>query len=586
MLYSKRSKTTFSLTTFIFLSFFFVSFSFVSAAPTVKVEPVNQTITNNQKATVKITTTQATKCTVTGDTYNKNVVQLNGNILLSPTKSVAYVFECTDINNVVVRATSTVSVPSGTPTTTTQPTTQTPTPANNGTVGGQRTGTAPQIQYPSQTTQTEAANICEQYSGFKSVYEAASAGGGASVPTDLTQLRPVLEAINKNTQLTANEMRAADMIRFCKIIPNIAAASAKLAQEASKQLKTIADNCYADERCLLKRKYDSDLQRELERLQKSPMYGREISQMLIEMNQKDPYKEEDNFDFKQIQKCNALWKQGRNPDECVSFMTANEDVIKTKYYAAARRIETAQSSLAAEFQQGNGVIGSHTCTKTNSGSDPTQVKWYDKDCQTYNKQPLLINQEILKQIAALPYTQAYSPAAELGVDQAINNINTRVQSGNLVDPDISTGFGSISGGGSNPVSGGGSITNATDMKTVEPNYKKLLSNIETITTLYDVTREAYASSTSVCKNIPVRARSQTLEKVAAARKSFADYATALTAQWNNALKTPKENHINLVTRINFDLKDKYNQLLINQVHDSVKKLLQACVDASASTTAV
>jgi hypothetical protein len=75
--------------------------------------------------------------------------------------------------------------------------------------------------------------------------------------------------------------------------------------------------------------------------------------------------------------------------------------------------------------------------------------------------------------------------------------------------------------------------------TVEPNYRKLLTNIETITTLYDVTREAYASSTSVCKNIPVTARSQTLEKVAAARKSFADYATALTAQWKQCPQNSK-----------------------------------------------
>ncbi len=569
-----------------FFSSFFYSQAF--AAPTVAVEPKTQNVYSGLKATVKITTTEAIKCTVSGDTYNKNNIILNGNVLLSPTKSVNYLFECTGQDGTKVSTNAQVSVlqKNGTVTAQAQATTpnvnQTQTSPTQTTQRPATASQAPQIQYPTQTTQTEAQNICQQYSGFQSVYGDVSGGGSnGSVPVDLTNLAPYLISINRNAQLTANEMRAGDMIRFCRIMPNIAAASARLAQESSKQLKTIADECTADEKCYLQRVYKYDVEQGVKYAQSLPVVGQNIAQLFAKVSQGKRDTSAD-YDPDLLEKCNQALET-HTPIECMG-VPLTEQAIKSNVQKIQNGISTNQLIIQTEFQNNGGVIASRPCTKTFSGKDPKGVFYKDPDCADYKIQPAIINQEVLKQIAALPYTQAYSQASELGVDQAINNISTRIQNGNLVDPDVSTGFGSISGGGGNPTGGGGSIGNGTDMSSVAPNYNKILTNIKVINTLYDVARAAYASSTSVCKSIPVQTRSQTIARVDSAKKSYTDYATALTNQWNQAVKTPNENHLNLVTQINFDLKDKYNQDLINKVYDAVKALLQSCVDASSRAT--
>jgi hypothetical protein len=230
---------------------------------------------------------------------------------------------------------------------------------------------------------------------------------------------------------------------------------------------------------------------------------------------------------------------------------------------------------------GGGVIGSQRCTKTFSGADPSTLEYDDLDCANWKEQPAIINQEVLKQISALPYTQAFSPAAELGVDPAINNISTRIQGGNLIDPNISAGFGSVLSGGKPLNTGGGTGNGSIDFKASEPVYKKLISNIEVITNLYGAAKLAYDSSTTTCQYIPVQTRSQTLEKIVSARKSYSDYSDNIKTRWAQALKTPNENHLGLITLINFDLKDKYNQEEIDKVKKAVVALLQACVDAQA-----
>jgi hypothetical protein len=571
---------------FFFLGLFF--YGIVLAAPTVSVTPASQTVNPGQNATVKIVTTSASKCSITGDTYNKNNIILNGNILLSPTKSVTYNFTCTDSSGIASSTTASVNILArvvNAPVTT-SPNTPNTSNSNTGNSLGQATRSqAPQIQYGNQTTQTEADAICAAYSGYQSVYSTPSAGGGSSVPVDLTALRPYLISIDQNSRLTANEMRQADLIRFCRILPNIAAASAKLAQETAKELKTLADSCTADEKCYAKRIYDYDVQREITLASKIPDadISRSVQKQILKLNTSSstPVK---NYNYDLVNYCNGQFDKGRMPIECINI-PHNEDIIKEQVYDAQNRIKTGQIKIATEFANGQGVIGSRPCTKTFSGNDPTNVFYRDPDCADYKTQPALINQEVLKQITALPYTTAYSQASELGVDQTINNINTRIRNGNLVDSDISTNFGSVSSGGSNPLgSSGGAITSGTDMKTVEPNYNKIISNIKVITTLYDVGKAAYASSTSACKAVPVESRALTIQRIDDAKKSYTDYAADLTTKWTNAVKTPNENHLPLVTQINFDLKDKYNQDLINKVYDAVKALLQTCVDANSRNT--
>lgn len=571
----------------IFGAFFAFTFlvNFVFADPSISVTPATQTVNYGSKATVKIVTTNADNCVVSGGNYNNSKVIINGNILLSPTQTVTYTFKCTDVNGVSASTVSIVNVPNAPvtqPSTSPQttPTSPATNPSTNPSASPTGSPASTASPYGTGNIQQEANSICTAYSGYQSVYGNPVAGGGSSVPVDLTDLKPYLINIQQNSGLTANEMRQADMIRFCRELPNMAAASNKLALDSAKQLKKIADDCTADEPCYLQRAYNKDIQDEVTRAQAYPVYGPDIARLVLNLNistsNDDPV-----YDATQVQKCASIRAQGLMTTDCIMVPTKG-DIELQAVYAAKNRVGKNQSGISAQFQNGNGVIGSKTCTHSKSGADPSTLKWTDDDCDTYKLQPALINQEILKQVTALPYTQAYSPANVLGSDQSINNISTRILKGNLVDPNVSSNFGSVTNGGTDP--NGGGITNGTDMTSVTPNYKKILSNIGVITTLYDVANAYYSSSTSACVKIPATTRSGTILKIAAAKKTYTDYATDLTNKWNAAVAKPNENHLDLVTKINFDLKDTYNQTLINSVYTAVKALLQTCADVANGNT--
>jgi len=435
-------------------------------------------------------------------------------------------------------------------------------------------------KYANDTILTEANRLCTKYTGFQSVYETASSGGGGSVPVDLTQLRPVLESINRNAQLTANELRNVNTLKYCEEYVNMAKVSNKLASDAVKQLKTLADNCSTDKNCLLKRVYEADIQKELELAQKNPIYGREISKLILTINIPKPYASS-KYDYAAIKKCNDAYEQGRNPVECL-LVPKTEEIIKQNYYEAEQRVQYNQQSLENEFTRGNGLIASRPCTATASGKNPAEVKFYEADCISYHTDPLAANLESYKQIIALPYTQAYSPSSVLSNDANIDNINIRVREGNIGDPDISSNFGSISGGGTNPITGVGGTggTGGDDLATLEASYNKLVANLKIINDLYEVGKLAYASTTSACRVLPVQTRSSRITELNAAQKTYTDYKDAVTKGVEAARKTPKESHTNLITKLNFDLRDKVNQELINKVYEAIKKLLQICADAN------
>jgi hypothetical protein len=90
---------------------------------------------------------------------------------------------------------------------------------------------------------------------------------------------------------------------------------------------------------------------------------------------------------------------------------------------------------------------------------------------------------------------------------------------------------------------------------------------------------AYSSSTSVCKNLPVATRQSAVVKIESNKKTYTDYLTNLKQLWDAALARPREDNSALITKINFDLKDKYSQSEIDKVYDAVKKLLQTCIDS-------
>lgn len=591
MQYRKRiNHSTFFAFTFFFFFAIFSFFSPVLADPTVSVSPTTVTISPGQKAIITLkTSTPASNpitCSVTNALGSKSLLnKVNGQFSLSPAQTGTYTFTCTDASGGSQSARATITV--------TGTTSLTPASVSNGgntsgVQGGNASpgqssqnsgqGQAPQINYPTGNIMTEANNICQQYSGFQSVYTSPSTVGGASsVPVDLAQLAQYLVNISRETQLTANEMRAADMIRFCRELPNIAAASNKLAQDSAKELKTLADNCYADKTCFMKRVFDADVQEEIKAAQSIPGVGQTVAQLILQVSSR-PSGGVSTYDYSQVGKCDQYYAKGRTPDFCMT-VPLDEDIIIDSVLSAKSRIDSNQGKIGGEFDAGNGVIGSKPCTKTFSGADPTNMFYKNPDCADYKQQPALINQEVLKQITALPYTQAYSPANILGTDQSIDNISTRIQNGNLIDQNISPNFGSMgnnAGGNS-----GGNIS--SDLVSIQANYNKILSNIKVITLLYDTGKAAYASSTSACKSLPVQSRNATIAKIDAAKQTYVAYQTQLTNAWNAAVKTPNESHINLITQINFDLKDHYNQDLISQVYTAVQNLLKVCVNQGTST---
>lgn len=541
----------------------------------VKVTPELQNVNPGQSATVKIQTTGAAKCTITGKPYNNFDIIRNGNILLRPTETTEYTFNCTGANNVATSTKAKVTiVPINTPTPN-QQSTQTPTQQAPTSQPQSQPATQPQrqsTQYSNQSITSTANELCGKYSNYQSVYQPAVAGGGGngSVPVDLTNLAPYLISIDRNQQLTANEIRQDNLLRYCTEYQNMARATARLAETAAKTVKTIADNCYADKQCMLERRFKASLEQEVKFACEDSLYGEQMCKLVKSIQDPKPVNKT-TADVEKQKYCNSMYERNLFPRECLLVPKAFE-VITEKYYAAKENIERGQNDTRNAFGP-NDVMGARPCVETASGRPPEEVRFYEPDCIRYRQEPSIINQEALRQITALPYTQAFSPSSVLGFDGVLDNINTRTREGNLVDPNISSNFGSNTGGTGNPINTG------TDLKGVEENYKKISTNIGVIIQLYDVARLAYASSTSVCRSLPVTTRREAVTRIDANKKTYLDYLTGLKGLWDAAVAKPREDHSNLIVKINFDLKDKYSQSEIDKVYDAVKKLLQTCVDA-------
>ncbi len=565
-----------------FLKFLFVfTFLQTASAASISVTPVTQSVGVGQKTTVKIVTTEAKKgsCTVSGDTYSKSIVPENGNILLSPTKTVSYTFTCIDNlgKTFSTNAAVTVVVSSS---------------AAGGGQGGAQTGggqASPQnpnlnnnnvrqaTQYSNQTVQGKANELCARYSGSQNVYSVPGVSSGIStVPTSLPTVEEILKSIERYVALSGNEVRQANTLKFCEEYQNMAQASKKLSEQTAKELKNLADNCYADEACLLKKIYEADLEKEIERIKRYPLYGREISEVVLGFQKSRPPTETD-YDVELSRECEELWSIGKNPPQCWTALDAGQ-IITRGVLAAEERLARGQLEIKSQFK--DGVMGSRPCVETASGKDPSEVKFYEADCTRYRQEPVLVNQEVLRQITSLPYTQAFSPSSVLGADGVINNIGDRVRNGNLIDPDIASNFGSASGGaGTNP---GGTVAGGADLKAAQKNYDTLVSNLDLIVLYFDSGKALYASSTAACRFLPVQTRAATIKSFDTSKKTYTDYRDKLKTTWANALKTPNESHIDLITQINFQLKDKLNQTEILKVRDVVKDLLQKCADAASS----
>lgn len=436
------------------------------------------------------------------------------------------------------------------------------------------------------TNSKAAANaLCQKYRGISDVFPEPGFGGGSSVPVDLSQLREVLVTINKNAGLTGSELRKQNVINFCYNSDFLGDAIDQITKAAAKEIKTVADECQANIKCLLKRIEEQKLNQKIEKRSQEGEVGVEVAKLLASVyKKKDEPKKEDLMTEDDMKKCSDEAKSGSLSFQC--FTTASywsmENRIIDKYNIDQSEIGFELAATIDEYKL-NGITGTRTCSKTKSGAAPTSVKWSDNDCIEYDKSSPLVSQEALKQIVALPYNQALSPAGIFGLDQSLDNINTRTRQGNLIDPDIGSNFGSATGKnngtGVGNTSPGGPTIAAGNLKDTEPAYLKLLSNLNVIDKLYSAASAAYGSSTAICAKLPVTTRAAQINSIKTTQTAYNAYRDDLIKRWNKASSTPMENHNDLLVQITFDLKDKVNQELINKVLEAVKKMIQNCVDA-------
>jgi hypothetical protein len=94
--------------TVLVLATVFVSAQVVNVS--VKVTPDSQNINPGQSATVKIETANVSKCTITGKPYNNFNIIKNGNILLRPTETTEYIFNCSGTNNTLASTKARVTI--------------------------------------------------------------------------------------------------------------------------------------------------------------------------------------------------------------------------------------------------------------------------------------------------------------------------------------------------------------------------------------------------------------------------------------------------------------------------------------------
>lgn len=225
-----------------------------------------------------------------------------------------------------------------------------------------------------------------------------------------------------------------------------------------------------------------------------------------------------------------------------------------------------------------GVLPQPSCTKTVSGADPADVKWSDKDCETWDEQPVIITQERLKQIVNAPYNQAFSPSAELGMDGALSNINTRINNGTLFSQNVGDNFGT--GSTNNSITDAEKIKNAL----INPATSTPPGTVSLGILIYDAVNTLYTSSTSSCIYLPVTERQRVSVEAITKKAELVAYKTDLEKKWAEVLKNPKLDYTTFFIRLTVDFANKYSKDWVKTVLDDAKEKATACATAKASAT--
>lgn len=232
-----------------------------------------------------------------------------------------------------------------------------------------------------------------------------------------------------------------------------------------------------------------------------------------------------------------------------------------------------------EARISGGITADRICTKTTSGANPEDVDFESKDCESWTVQPLFINQEKAKQLVNAPYNQAFSPSAELGLDGALSNLNTRIGNGTLFSQNVGENFGA------------GSATN-TSLLDAEK-IKNQLINPATSTPAGSVTlgiliHEAvvglYESSTSSCIYVPITERQATLIEAKVKKAELETYKKDLTTKWAEVVANPKLDYTNFFLKLSIDFSNKYSKTWLEQLLNDAKDKATKCATAKANYT--
>lgn len=233
-----------------------------------------------------------------------------------------------------------------------------------------------------------------------------------------------------------------------------------------------------------------------------------------------------------------------------------------------------------EANKSGGIVANRICVKTTSGANPEEIDFADRDCEKWEAQPIIINQEKVKQLINAPYNQAFSPSAELGIDGTLSNLNTRINNGTLFAQNVGDNFGTPG------QTGNGSLTDAEKIK------NQLINSATstppgTVTLgilIHQAVIDLYQSSTSSCIYVPVTERQATLVESKTKQAELTTYKDDLTKKWAEVIANPKTDYTNFFLKLTIDLANKYSKSWIESILNDAKEKATKCATAKAAYT--
>lgn len=234
-----------------------------------------------------------------------------------------------------------------------------------------------------------------------------------------------------------------------------------------------------------------------------------------------------------------------------------------------------------EASRSGGIVANRICTKTNSGANPEDVDFEDRDCEAWEPQPIIINQEKVKQLINAPYNQAFSPSAELGLDGTLANLNTRIGNGTLFAQNVGDNFGTPG------TAGNTSLTDAEKIKNqlINPATSTPAGTVTLGILIHQAVIDLYQSSTSSCIYVPITERQATLVESKTKQAELTTYKDDLTKKWAEVMANPKADYTNFFLKLTIDFANKYSKTWLETLLNDAKEKATKCAAAKANYTA-